>query len=528
MTTDDYTDQNLQGKSIIGFGRGNGTEAYLSGINPATGEALEPSYAAASEEEVDKALQLAKSAFLPYSALSGARRAEFLNRIADKLDASVEKFAQRGPLETGLPEARMRGETARTSGQMRLFATLIEEGSWVDARVDRGNPDRKPLPKADLRCMLRPLGPVVVFGASNFPLAFSVAGGDTASALAAGCPVIVKAHRSHPGMAEIAGECIKAAAIETGMPEGVFSLIYGDQKMGTYLVTHPVIKAVGFTGSQNGGTALMQAAASRPEPIPVYAEMSSINPLVILPGALAERGESLAEGFFGSMTLGVGQFCTNPGLVFLPDEGADAFLAKLAELVEAGSGATMLNAGTCQSYCQRVKTLRETDGVEVLASAPEKEGQGSPTVFTVSLERFLKEPSLRDECFGPATLIVRAPVEEIASGIEDLEGQLTGTIFATNGELARNGGLVAALREKVGRLIFNGFPTGVEVCHAMVHGGPFPASSDGRSTSVGTLAIGRFCRPAAWQDFPADALPEELRDENPLGIHRIVDGQRGR
>ncbi|MEP4076694.1 aldehyde dehydrogenase (NADP(+)) [Haloferula sp.] len=518
--------QNLNGTSIIGFSRGSANEGTQQGVNPASGEALEPIYATPLSAEFDKALELAKCAFPVYSALSGSKRAEFLNSIADKLDASVDLFAERGPLETGLPEARMRGETARTSGQLRMFANLITEGSWVTARIEHGMPDRQPIPKPDLRSMLRPLGPVAVFCASNFPLAFSVAGGDTAAALAAGCPVVVKAHRSHPGMAELVGNCILEAAVETGMPEGVFSLLYGGQDIGRALVEHPVIQAVGFTGSRAGGTALMRAAAARPQPIPVYAEMSSINPVVMLPGALADGGESLAEGFFGSLTLGVGQFCTNPGLLFLPEDGADAFLAKLSELVGAAAGASMLNAGTCQAYGERLEALGAISGVEALAAAPKTNGKGAPAVFTVSLKRFLEEPGLQEECFGPATLIVRAPVGELAAAFESLEGQLTGTVFGTPEELAAQADLVANLQAKVGRLIFNGFPTGVEVCHSMVHGGPYPATSDGRSTSVGTLAIERFCRHVAWQGFPEEGLPEALKEGNPLGIWRMVDGSQ--
>ncbi len=518
----------LQGKSIIGFARGAGQEGKQQGINPATGEALEPAYAAVLPEEFDRAMELAKSAFAVYSELPGAKRAEFLRKIADNLDAAVDLFAERGPLETGLPEGRMRGETARTSGQLRLFAQLIEDGSWVNARIEHGIPDRAPLPKPDLRSMLRPLGPVGVFCASNFPLAFSVAGGDTAAALAAGCPVVVKAHRSHPGMAELAGECIMDAARETCMPEGVFSLLFGSQEIGTALVDHPVIQAVGFTGSRGGGTALMRIAAARPQPIPVYAEMSSINPVVILPKALEEGGASLGEGFFGSLTLGVGQFCTNPGLVFLPDEGGEAFLGKLTELVAAASGATMLNAGTCNAYSGRLAELDGVSVVETLAAAAKTEGKAAPAVFSVSLEDFIKNPELQAECFGPATLIVRGPVDKMAEAIAGLEGQLTGTIFATADELAGQAALVGALQGRVGRLILNGFPTGVEVCHSMVHGGPYPATSDGRSTSVGTMAIDRFCRPVAWQDFSDELLPAALQEGNPLGIWRLVDGEQTR
>jgi NADP-dependent aldehyde dehydrogenase len=404
-----------------------------------------------------------------------------------------------------------------------MFANLVEEGSWVDARIDRAIPDRKPIPKVDLRSMLRPLGPVAVFCASNFPMAYSVAGGDTASALAAGCPVVVIAHASHPGVAEIVAAAVIRAAKLTNMPEGVFSVLYGGgRKVGQVVVKHPVTQAVGFTGSRAGGTALMDSAAKRKQPIPVYAEMSSVNPVIILPGALARGEEALAEGFFGSLTLGVGQFCTNPGLVFLPADQGDVFLAKLKSLVEAGTPGMMLNAGICQAFTDATATFAATEGVKTLArSATEAgPGQGAPAVFTVSISDFLKNETLQGEMFGPATLIVRGSLEEIAAAIPHLEGQLTASIHATESELAANASLVQALQQIAGRLIFNGFPTGVEVCDSIVHGGPFPSTSDGRSTSVGTMAIFRFCRAVAWQSFPDAALPAELQEANPLGIKR--------
>lgn len=510
----------LQGTSIIGFSRGSETTATLHGVNPATGETLEPHYYPARKEELAKSLELASKAATPLADTTPKKRASFLNAIATEIENSVDELATRGPLETGLPEARIRGEAGRTCGQLRMFAQLVEEGSWVNARIDHAIPDRTPLPKPDLRCMLRPLGPVAVFCASNFPLAFSTAGGDTASALAAGCPVIVKAHRSHPGMAEIAGRCIQKAAQDTDMPEGTFSLLYGAQDLGQALVEAPVIQAVGFTGSQSGGTALMKIAAARPQPIPVYAEMSSINPVVILPEVLAEKGETLAEGLFGSLVLGVGQFCTNPGLVFLPENGTELFFKKITELVSDGAGATMLNAGTASAYQERVKELSESNGVTTLALA---DGEGAPAIFSISQEAFTNDASLQEECFGPATLIVTGPIENLPALFAKLEGQLTGTIHATEAELSANKTIVRTLQNRVGRLIFNGFPTGVEVCPSMVHGGPYPATSDGRSTSVGTLAVERFTRTISWQDFPDSALPAELQEANPLNIKRIVN-----
>ncbi|MES2474641.1 MAG: aldehyde dehydrogenase (NADP(+)) [Verrucomicrobiota bacterium] len=513
----------LVGTSFIGFSRSNGREFHCNGIQPGSGEELEPPYFAATDDEVETAMALAAAAFPAYSALSGKVRAEFLRAIAVEIEAITDDIAARGQLETALPEPRLRGETARTTGQLRLFAKLIEEGSWVDARIDRADPDRKPLPKVDLRSMLCPLGPVAVFCASNFPMAYSVAGGDTASALAAGCPVVVIAHEAHPGVAEITAAAVIRAAQATGMPEGVFSVLYGGgRSVGQAVVKHPATRAVGFTGSRAGGTALMEIATKRPRPIPVYAEMSSINPLVILPGALARGEDALAEAFFGSLTLGVGQFCTNPGLVFLPTSGGDAFLAKLKSLIEASTPGMMLHQGISESFAKSKSAVASAKGVETLAKAEKSaaHGEGAPAVFTVSMADFLTNPSLQHEMFGPATLIVRGTPDEIEDAIPHLEGQLTASLHATDDELAAHSGLVRSLQEIAGRLIFNGFPTGVEVCDAIVHGGPFPATSDGRSTSVGTAAIFRFTRSIAWQSFPDTALPPELQEANPLGIHR--------
>ncbi len=514
----------LLGTSFIGYSRSTGTVVCGRAVTPGTGVTLEPGYLSATPEEVERAMSLAAAAFPVFSNLSGKTRAGFLRAIATEIENVVEDIVERGPLETALPEARMRGETGRTVGQLRMFANLIEEGSWVDARIDRADPDRKPIPKVDLRSMSRPLGPVAVFCASNFPLAYSVAGGDTASALAAGCPVVVIAHASHPGMAEIVGAAVVRAARLTNMPEGVFSMLYGGgRNVGQAVVKHPVTQAVGFTGSRAGGTALMESAANRPQPIPVYAEMSSINPVVILPGVIERGEEALAEGFFGSLTLGVGQFCTNPGLVFMPADRGDAFLAKLKSLTEAGTPGMMLNSTICKSYADAKAFVAATDGVETLACCASEAGpgQGSPAVFTISIKDFLRHQALQHEMFGPATLIVRGSLQEIEAAITNLEGQLTASLHATDAELAQSTGLVNALQQRAGRLIFNGFPTGVEVCNSMVHGGPFPATSDGRSTSVGTMAIYRFCRPVAWQSFPDAALPPELQEANPLGIRRM-------
>jgi alpha-ketoglutaric semialdehyde dehydrogenase len=514
----------LLGTSFIGYSRSTGTEPCGNAVQPGTGTKLEPAYMSATPAEVDHAMALAAAAFPVYSNLSGKVRAEFLRTIATEIESVVDDIVERGQLETALPEPRLRGETARTTGQLRMFANQIEEGSWVDARIERADPDRKPLPKVDLRSMLRPLGPVAVFCASNFPMAYSIAGGDTASALAAGCPVVVIAHASHPGVAEIVATAVIHAAKLTNMPDGVFSVLYGGgRKVGQAVVKHPVTQAVGFTGSRAGGTALMDTANNRKQPIPVYAEMSSVNPVVILPGAFERGEETLAEGFFGSLTLGVGQFCTNPGLVFIPEGKGEAFLTQLKSLIEAGTPGMMLNASICQSFADSTAAFAATPGVETLArsAADAAPGQGAPAVFIVPISDFLKSEALQGEMFGPATLIVRGSLEEIEAAIPHLEGQLTASLHASDAELAANSGLVNALQARVGRLIFNGFPTGVEVCNSIVHGGPFPATSDGRSTSVGTMAIYRFCRPVAWQSFPDAALPAELQEANPLGIKRM-------
>lgn len=504
----------LQGTSFIGFARSQGTEPCGQAINPATNEKLDPVYHSATPDEVARALDLAAKAFPAYSALTGQERAVFLRAIASGIEARVEDLVARTPLESGLPEPRIRGEAGRTIGQLRMFASLIEADAWADPRIERAEPDRQPLPKPDLRSMQIPLGPVAVFCASNFPLAFSVAGGDSASALAAGCPVIVIAHHSHPGSAEIVASAVIEAAQATGMPEGVFSVLYGGgRKVGASVVSSPAIQAVGFTGSRAGGTALMKAAAARPQPIPVYAEMSAVNPVVFLPSALADTA-SVANGYFGSLTLGCGQFCTNPGLVFLPAEGSEAFLEILRPQIEAATPAVMLNPSIAAAYADATAAVAAQPGVSVLARAADSATPNTapPMVMTVSAADFAVNPELQQEMFGPACLIVIGDSAATVAALDALEGQLTASIFGSTDEIAAESAIVNRLRALCGRLIFNGFPTGVEVCSSMVHGGPFPATSDGRSTSVGTMAIHRFCRAASWQGAPTELLPAALRD----------------
>jgi alpha-ketoglutaric semialdehyde dehydrogenase len=520
----------LHGKNLIGFDAVNAGSYTFQAINPNTQEALDTTFHEASDGEVNEAMALAADAFLTFRRTSAEKRADFLDRAADEILNLGDELVQRGMAETGLPEARLIGERGRTMGQLKMFAALIREGSWVDARIDQADADRAPLPKPDTRLMLQAVGPVVVFGASNFPLAFSAAGGDTASALASGCPVVVKAHRSHPGTAELVGQAVQKAAKETGMPEGVFAVLHGrGRHVGEALVKHPATKAVGFTGSLAGGRALFDLAAARPEPIPVYAEMGSLNPVFVLPGALAERGDAIAEGLLGSVTMGVGQFCTNPGLVLgIDGDDLKQFVNKSAELFKTSVPATMLNAGICDAYQSGLKTLLDTDGVEVAGKsgtdADANKTEAAPHVFTTDVKTFMGQPDLSHEVFGPSTLVVncgsKADLEAVA---RDLEGHLTATFHGTEADMAEHQDLIAIVEEKVGRLIFNAFPTGVEVCSSMHHGGPYPATSDGRSTSVGTAAILRFTRLVCYQGFPQNSLPPELQNANPGGILRLVD-----
>jgi len=519
----------LSGTSIIGFARGKLAEAGFTAIDPSTGKTLEPRYSHASTAEVYEAADLAYRAFHHYRNASGKVKGKFLRRIAANIEQLDETLTPRAVAETALPVARIRSETQRTCNQLRLFAELVEEGSWVDARIDSADPNRTPVRKPDVRSLLKPLGPVVVFCASNFPLAFSVAGGDTASALAAGNPVIVKAHHAHPGTAELVGLAVSEAVRHCELPEGVFSVLFGPGNgVGTQLVKHPLIKAGGFTGSRAGGLALLQAAASRTEPIPFYAEMSSVNPIFIFPGALAERAGDIAAGLHASVTLGAGQFCTNPGLIFLPQDGSEEFVNKLRELISATPDFTMLTLGISDAYCHGIDKLVRSSRVKLIAG-PEriKEGCGAcAALLQTTVESFLADEDLSAEVFGPSTLLITyAETSQLIEVARRLEGQLTATIHATQTELRRATELAGLLEQKAGRILVNGFPTGVEVGHAMVHGGPFPATSDGRSTSVGTRAAFRFTRTVCYQDYPDFALPEELKNDNPLGIWRLIDGK---
>jgi len=519
----------LKGTSIIGFTRGRETEDTFTAFDPSTGQAIEPTFHSATAEELDRAAHLADEARIPFGNLPGRRRATFLRKIADNIEALGVTLVERASLETSLPNARFEGERARTCGQLRMFADLLDEGSWVDARIDQAIPDRKPIAKPDMRSMLRPVGPAAVFCASNFPLAYSVAGGDTASAFAAGCPVIVVGHTAHAGTAELVGIAVANAVKECGLPEGTFSLLFSSgYEIGQSLVKHPAIKAVGFTGSRRGGRALMDIAAARPEPIPVYAEMSSVNPTFILPSAIKERGDAIVAGLHASVTGGVGQFCTKPGLVFVPGEDvAGEFKTRFRELISSTQPSPLLTAGIQQAF----RSSSDHRRAEVSGYAEHNGDRLSgfavnPSVFETTAVEYLNTPDLNEEIFGPTTLLIRAQEhEDLLNIARSLEGQLTASVHGTEEDLREYADLIRILETKAGRLIFNGFSTGVEVCPSMVHGGPYPATSDGRSTAVGTRAIDRFSRLVCYQNFPDAALPDELKESNPLGISRMVDGK---
>ncbi|MEK7768016.1 MAG: aldehyde dehydrogenase (NADP(+)), partial [bacterium] len=417
-----------------------------------------------------------------------------------------------------------------TIGQLRMFAQVVLEGSWLRARIDRAQPDRKPLPKPDLRSMLVPIGPVAVFGASNFPFAYSTAGGDTASALAAGCPVIVKAHPSHPRTSDLVASAVAAAARASGLPAGVFGHVQGGPDAGLALVRHPGVKGVGFTGSLRAGRALFDAAAARPEPIPVFAEMGSVNPVVLLPSALERDAAGLASALAQSATLGAGQFCTNPGLVLMVDgPPAKELVSALAGKIAAVPPASMLSPAIRASFATGAERMAAVPGVGIAARSASAgdaaKNESGATAFTVSGRDFLAHPDLREEVFGPSTLVILcADLAELRAVVASLPGQLTGSLHGSEDELSRHGDLVALLRERVGRLVFGGFPTGVEVCAAMQHGGPYPATTDSRFSSVGSGAILRWARPVSYQNCPPSLLPPELRNANPLGLLRLVDG----
>lgn len=516
----------ISGNALIGGAAVRGNGGSFCAFDPALQQKIEPTIYMVDEQQIGLACELAEAAFEPFRSLSDAARATFLETVAEEILALGDPLIVRAMAESGLPRVRLEGERGRTVGQLKLFAELLREGSWTDLRIDSALPQRLP-PRPELRMRKIGLGPVAVFAASNFPLAFSVAGGDTAAAFAAGCPVVVKAHSAHPGTSELVGQAIVKAVARCALPVGVFALLTGSGNgIGQALVRHPAIQAVGFTGSRSGGLALMAVAAARPVPIPVYAEMSSINPLLLLPQAIKNRAEQIAQGFAASLTMGVGQFCTNPGLVLAIDDEhltqfANAARVALAEV----NPATMLSDGIAGSYRQGVDALHEHADVVTLLQKPNQDGKGGPALFLTSAEAFLSKHELGAEIFGPASLLVACrDTAQMLAVIHSLEGQLTATLQMDDGDLPLAQQLLPALERKVGRILVNGFPTGVEVSTAMVHGGPFPATSDGRSTSVGTAAIERFLRPVCYQNFPAALLPEAMRDDNVQSVWRRRDG----
>lgn len=519
----------ITGKNQIGDQlSAKGSKTYKT-FNPILNIENEQVYTEATIEEINEAVNIASEAFKVYKGFSGEKKATFLNAIADEIQELGEELIKIYCAESGLPEGRANGEKGRTIGQLRSFASLLLEGSWVEATIDTAQPERKPFPKSDLRKLLVPLGPVVVFGASNFPLAFSTAGGDTAAALASGCPVIVKSHPMHAGTGELVASAIIKAAQKTGMPNGVFSNINSSGiTVGSQLVKHAGVKAVGFTGSINGGRALYDLASQREEPIPVFAEMGSINPVIILPEALKNRGKSLAKTYAGSITLGAGQFCTNPGLLLgIESEALTHFIQDLSDEIVKIEPLCMLHPNIVNAYENKKQKALSQDGIELKADyrGEVKSNFAKQVIATIDGKTFIDNPTLHQEVFGPYSIVVKCEnVKALEQIISKLGGQLTGTVIADDQEATEHSEVISALQNRVGRIIFNGVPTGVEVCASMNHGGPYPASTDSRFTAVGVHSIKRWVRPFSYQNWPNDMLPDALKNSNPLGINRVVDG----
>ena len=521
----------ISGKNFIGNKlSANGTKTYKT-FNPELNTENAIVFTEATAQEIDDAVNLAASVFKEYRTVSGINKAEFLNAIAEEILALDDVLIKTYCSETGLPEGRAKGERGRTIGQLRSFANLVAEGSWVEATIDTAQPNREPMPRSDIRKMLIPLGPVVVFGASNFPLAYSTAGGDTAAALASGCPVIVKSHPMHSGTGALVASAIIKAAEKTGMPNGVFSNLNSSGiEVGQQLVAHPKVKAVGFTGSINGGRALLDLASKRAEPIPVFAEMGSINPVIILPKALENRQADIAKTYASSITLGTGQFCTNPGLLLgIKSDALTSFINNVSEEITKINPSCMLHPNIKKGYISNKEKVVSQDKVTVTANYTSnvQNNYAAQAIVTVGGKTFLENPTLHLEVFGPFSVIVQCEnASELETVIASLEGQLTGTVISDANEVANYPAVIAALQNRVGRIIFNGVPTGVEVCESMVHGGPYPASTDSRFTAVGIGSIKRWVRPFSYQDWPNDLLPNELKNDNPSNIFRVIDGLR--
>lgn len=525
----------ISGKLFINGEWQQGSAGTYHAVNPATGKQLDPPMSRAGGEQVRQVVAAAEAAAPVFRKLSLDKRAEFLNTCADEIMALGDELLDRVTAETGYPRPRVETERGRTCNQLKLFAGTVVKADWLNARIDTAIPDRQPLPRPDIRYLNQAIGPVVVFGASNFPLAFSVGGGDTASAFAAGCPVLVKGHSSHPGTGELVAQAIANAVKKCSLPPGVFSLLMGSgREVGSALVRSPQVKAVGFTGSFSGGMALVKLANERPEPIPVFAEMGSINPVFLLPRAVRARAGTIAEGFVASLTLGTGQFCTNPGMVVaLDDKATDAFINETSgRLADIGAG-VMLNDHICAAYDDGIKRFSGYDGVIRVARGQAAAGQpgyrAQAALFATTADYLIKNPAIQEEVFGPVSLIVKCKsADDMLHVAKLMKGQLTATLHSEGDEMGDYPELVDQLGLRVGRVLVNGFPTGVEVCDAMVHGGPFPASTDSRFTSVGTTAIARFVRPVCYQNFPESLLPEALRDHNPLNILRMINGEMTR
>ncbi|WPR72086.1 aldehyde dehydrogenase (NADP(+)) [Flavobacterium sp. NG2] len=498
-------------------------------FNPSNNQKLEGEFSNTTKEALNDVVAQAVTAFDSYRKKDKNSIADFLEKIGEEILNLGDALLERCHLETALPMARLQGERGRTVGQLKLFADFVREGSWVDAKIETAQPERSPLPKSDIRQMLVPIGPVAVFGASNFPLAFSVAGGDTASALAAGCPVIFKGHPAHPGTSAMVATAFEKAIEKCGMPKGTFALVQGNtNEFGANLVQHSAIKAVGFTGSFAGGKALFDLANARPEPIPVFAEMGSTNPVFILPEILKQKGRVIAAGMAVSIAQGVGQFCTNPGLAFVEkSEATSVFSTTLAQKINETAAGTMLTAGISKNYNKNIENTLALENVSLLAKGQSSDlsNTAQATVFKVSMQTYTENAVLAEENFGPSQVLVEANTKaEVLEAARNLEGHLTATIHGTPADFENYKELFSILELKVGRILVNGFPTGVEVCHAMVHGGPYPSTTAPQTTSVGTLAIKRFVRPVCYQDYPSFLLPEALKDENPYSIWRLVDG----
>jgi len=522
---------NIQGKNYIGYTLSSQSSKTFQSYVPARDSYLPEKFYSATAGEVDAAMQLAHKACNELSKTTAAKRADFLIAITEEMMAIGNVLLERAHLETGLPIARLQGERARTINQLTQFAELIREGSWVDARIDTALPDRTPVPKPDLRKMHIPIGPVIVFGSSNFPFAYSVAGVDSGPAWAAGNPVIVKAHAAHPGVSDLTAQAIIKAAQRTGMPEGTFSMLYDDEfEVGTALVKHPASKAVGFTGSYKGGMALYRIAQEREEPIPVYAEMGSVNPIIVLPEYLKNNAATLAKTLAGSVTLGAGQFCTNPGLVFVTEtDGLNIFEENYRAEIINTSSATMLTAGICRAFYRLSSGILEQDNVTKFAAAglsSENQNQSQAIIARVSGQDFIANPKLHEEVFGPfSLLVVCKDTNELQDALLHLKGQLTASLMASETEAAAYPAILQQLSKICGRFVMNGVPTGVEVCPSMFHGGPFPAASISHFTSVGRDSILRFVRPQSFQDWPDSLLPDELKNSNPLGIFRLINNE---